>query len=248
MDMQVKDKIAFVTGASKGIGAATAKLLAGEGADVVVGYHTDEVAAGVVARDVEIAGRTAWLCSLDNADSASVARATAKLAETVDHLDIVVLNAGINIVTPFREMTFEEWDRVIAVNLSGTFYLLKSVLPLLTTQASVVMVSSVAAQTGVPHHAHYAAAKAGIENLVKSAARALSPNIRVNGVSPGITLTAMGNASTAAQSDDYMRTKLLAQRYAAPEEIARSIVFLASPAAAFIYGAILDINGGRNLR
>jgi 3-oxoacyl-[acyl-carrier protein] reductase len=248
VELQIKDKVAFVTGASKGIGAATAKLLADEGADVIVGYHVDETGAQSVARHIESVGRNAWLCAFDNAKSSSVLEAIQVLSGFVNQIDILILNAGFNVITPFEEVTFDEWDRVVAVNLNGTFYVLKSVLPFLAMGASVVMVSSVAAHTGVPHHPHYAAAKAGIENLVKSAARALSPNIRVNGVSPGITMTEMGNASTSAQGGDYQRTKLLAQRYATAEEIARSIIFLASPASAFIYGAVLDINGGRNLR
>lgn len=248
MDLGLKDKIAFVTGASRGIGSATAKLLAEEGSDVVVGYGRDEAGAKEVASYVEGKGRKSWTCGFDMGSSENVAHAIRELSELVPKIDIVVLNAGFNIVTPFEEITFEEWDTVINVNLNGTFYVLKSILPLLGEDASVVIVSSVAAHTGVPQHPHYAAAKAGLVNLTKSAARALSPRVRVNCVAPGITLTDMGNEASSIQSDDYARTKLLSHRYAVPEEIAQSIVYMASPAAGFIYGATLDINGGRDLR
>ncbi|RSK27572.1 SDR family oxidoreductase [Bacillus sp. HMF5848] len=248
MDLRLKDKVAFVTGASKGIGAAAAKLLAEEGSDVIVGYRTDEEGAEKVSQCIENTGRKSWKCRFDMSDSKDVVNALKQLSTTAPKIDTVILNAGVNIVTPFEDITFEEWDYVIHANLNGTFYVLKSVLPLLNENASIVIVSSVAAHTGVPHHPHYAAAKAGLVNLTKSAARAFAPNVRVNCVAPGITLTEMGSDATSAQSDDYARTKLLSHRYATPEEIAQSIVYMASPAAGFIYGATLDINGGRDLR
>lgn len=248
LDLGLKNKIAFVTGASKGIGSATAKLFAEEGSNVIIGYGKDEEGAKTVAQYVESTGRKSWTCSLDIGNSKNVSNAISQLSVVVPKIDIVVLSAGVNIVTPFEEVSFEEWDHVVQVNLNGTFYVLKSVLPLLNEGASVVIVSSVAAHTGVPHHSHYAAAKAGLVNLTKSAARALSPKIRVNCVAPGMTLTDMGSEASSVQSDDYARTKLLSHRYAKPEEIAQSIVYMASPAAGFIYGATLDINGGRELR
>jgi len=110
------------------------------------------------------------------------------------------------------------------------------------------MVSSVSAQTGVSHQAHYAAAKAGLVNLTKSAARALAPHIRVNCVTPGITLTPMGQDTINALDLDYAKNKMLLQRFATPKEIARCIVFIASPANSFMTGATVDVNGGRELR
>jgi 3-oxoacyl-[acyl-carrier protein] reductase len=106
----------------------------------------------------------------------------------------------------------------------------------------------VAGQTGVPHHAHYAAAKAGLINLTKSAARALAPHVRVNCVAPGMTLTEMGRLTATALPPDYAQKNLLAGRFAQPDEIARAIAFVASPVAGFMTGATIDINGGRLLR
>ena len=137
---------------------------------------------------------------------------------------------------------------VLDVNLNGAFYVLQACTPLLRDGGSVVLVSSVSAQTGVAHQAHYAAAKAGLVNLAKSAARALAPRIRVNCVTPGLTMTPMGLETIAALEPDYAKNKMLLQRYATPEEIARVIVFLASPANSFMTGATVDVNGGRDLR
>ena len=248
MDLGLRGRVALVTGASSGIGAATARLLAAEGASVVVAYHTNSAGAETVASDVRAAGGRAWCVSLDMADAADVERAMAEVATLTDGvLDVAVLNAGQNILTPFRTLEPDEWDAVVRLNLNGTFYLLRALRPLLKDGASIVTVASVAAHTGAPHHAHYAAAKAGIVNLTKSAARELAPAIRVNCVAPGLTHTAMGDDTLAGSAGDPV-AKLLAGRMADAEEIARAIVFLASPAASFVYGATWDVNGGRDLR
>ena len=248
MDLGLRDRIALVTGASGGIGAATARLLAQEGASVVVAYHRATAAAEAVAADVRAEGGQAWCVSVDMSDAADVERAIAEVEKlTGGTLDVAVLNAGHNILTPLAALEPEEWDEIVRTNLSGTFYLLRAVRPLLRPGSAVVTVASVAAETGAPHHAHYAAAKAGIINLTKSAARDLAPDIRVNCVSPGLTRSTMGNMTVAGTADNLV-AKLLTGRIAEPEEIARVIVFLASPAASFVYGATFDVNGGRDLR
>ena len=248
MNLGLHGRIALVTGASGGIGAATARILAAEGASVVVAYHRGGAAAEAVAADVRAAGTQAWCVSLDMSDASDVERALAEVATfTGGVLDIAVLNAGHNILTPLATLEPDEWDAIVRVNLSGTFYLLRAVRPLLRPGSAVVTVASVAAETGAPHHAHYAAAKAGIVNLTKSAARDLAPAIRVNCVSPGLTRSAMGDMTVAGTADNLVG-KLLAGRVAESEEIARVIVFLASPAASFVYGATFDVNGGRDLR
>jgi 3-oxoacyl-[acyl-carrier protein] reductase len=170
------------------------------------------------------------------------------LQDDGQQVDILVLCAGLNVVTPFQAITPAEWDRVLSINLSGAFYAMQAFAPRLRDGGSIVTVASVAAHTGAPHHPHYAAAKAGLVNLTKSAARAFAPRLRVNCVAPGITLTPMGAETTQALAADYARTRLLSQRFASPEEIARCIVFVASPVAGFMTGATLDINGGRDLR
>jgi len=197
---------------------------------------------------VRAAGRRAWCVAVDMSDHADVQRAVSEAAtHTGGVLDVAVLNAGHNILTPLAALEPDEWDTIVRTNLSGTFYLLRAVRPLLRPGSAVVTVASVAAETGAPHHAHYAAAKAGVINLTKSAARDLAPAIRVNCVSPGLTRTTMGEMTVDGTADNLVG-KLLTGRIAEPEEIARVIVFLASPAASFVYGATFDVNGGRDLR
>ncbi len=248
MDLKLKDKIALVTGASSGIGASTAQVLAEEGVDVIVAYGQDRDGAESTARSVASQGRRAWLCPMDLRDPEAVKAAFKGLPGEADGLDLLVLCAGLNVVTPLEQITPGEWDQVLSVNLSSAFYVVQAALPHFRPAASIVTVASVAAHTGAPHHMHYAAAKAGLVNLTKSLARSLAPDVRVNCVSPGITLTPMGRETAGALAPDYAETRLLAQRFAAPEEIARCIVFVASPVAGFMTGATIDINGGRDLR
>jgi len=250
MDLGLKNKTALVTGAASGIGAAVARILAQEGAHVTVAYHHNRQGAHETASYVRQQGCQSWLCALDLASPQSVATGVARLREILEGqgLDVLVLCAGHNIVTPFDRLGADEWNEIININLNGPFYLLSAAAPLLRDGAGVVTVTSVAAHTGAPHHAHYAAAKAGLVNLTKSAARALAPRIRVNCVAPGITLTPMGRETTTNLPPDYALTRLLLQRFAEPEEIARTIVFAASPAASFMTGATIDVNGGRDLR
>jgi 3-oxoacyl-[acyl-carrier protein] reductase len=248
LNLGLSDKIAFVTGASRGIGAATARLFADEGADVIVAYHKNREGAESTAEYVRNVKRKPWLVSFDAGDPASVATAVDEVRGSVPGIDAAILCAGTNAISPLLETTPDEWDDIIRVNLYGVFYVLRAVTPLMRDDGAIVTVSSVAGRTGAVHHAHYAAAKAGVINLTKSAAKALAPRVRVNCVAPGLTLTEMGAQAIGEQATDYLKQKLLAQRMASPDEIARSIVFLASPAASFIYGATLDINGGRDLR
>lgn len=248
MDLGLAGKTAFVTGGSSGIGAAAARIFAEEGADVVVSYHQDQVGAEQTVKDIQAIGRQAWLCQMDMTDPQSIAKAVEQLRFDVTGLDCVALCAGLNIITPVDKITPEEWNRVMAVNLYGPFFVIQALLPYLCDPAAIVTVASVAAHTGNPNHAHYAAAKAGLVNLTKSLARSLAPVVRVNCVAPGITLTPMGRETAEALAPDYAQKKLLLQRFATPEEIARWVVLVASPLSGFMTGATIDINGGRDLR
>jgi 3-oxoacyl-[acyl-carrier protein] reductase len=248
MNLDLQNKTVFITGASSGIGAAAAEIFSEEGADVVVSFGSNIGGAEKTAQKVRANGRPAWLCPMDVSDPASVNEAVRALSPEIRGVDALVLCAGLSLHTEFAQITPEEWERVMAVNLNGAFYTLQALTPWLRDDGSVVMVASVSAQTGVSHQAHYAAAKAGLVNLSKSAARALAPRIRVNCVTPGITMTPMGLETIDALDRDYAKNKMLLQRYATPQEIARIIVFLASPANSFMTGATVDVNGGRELR
>ena len=248
MNLELLNRVVFITGASSGIGAAAAHIFAEEGADVVISYHQDQSGAERAAKMVKSAGRLAWLCPMDVRSPASIARAVAQLPERFSRLDALVLCHGKNVVTPFDKISEQEWNEVLGTNLSGPFFVIQALNPLLNDDASIVTVASVAAHTGNPNHIHYAAAKAGLVNLTKSMARALAPRLRVNCVAPGITLTPMGEDTVDSLAPDYAQKKLLVQRYATPDEIARCIVFVASPVTGFMTGATLDVNGGRDLR
>jgi len=248
MELGLRGKTAFVTGASSGIGAEAARLLAEEGADVFVGYHRNLQGAEKTVRNVQAAGAAGWAIQLDVGDVGSVAAAVTRIKGRKSQLDALVLNSSMLEIAAFDALEPEQWERVIRANLSGPFFVIRAIAPLLSEGAGIVTVSSVSAHTGAPHHADYAAAKAGLINLTKSAARALAPGARVNCIAPGMTLTPMGIENLKSLPPDYAEKKLLAKRFARPEEIARFIVFMASPAASFMYGATIDVNGGRDLR
>lgn len=249
MDLGLAGKIGLITGASSGIGAACAEIMAQEGADVVVSYGRNREGAERAADAVRAAGRRAWLCQMNVTDPDDVRRAVNSLSAEIDALDVLILNAGLNIITPFDQITPNEWKHVMDVNLNGPFYVLQACAPLLRDGGSVVTISSVAAQVGAPAHVHYAAAKGGLVTLSKTAARILAPRrIRVNSVAPGVVLTPMGETTMASMPPDYAQKKLLTGRFATADEIARVVVFVASPLTGYMTGATIDINGGRELR
>lgn len=248
MNLRIAEKTAWITGASSGIGAATARLMASEGCDVILGYHKNESGARQTADACRRVGRRTEMSRLDMTDRNAIYTEAVRIGDLVDGIDILVLNAGYNVIGSFSETTPEAWEHVIDVNLSGAFHLVKALNGRLRAGGAIVTVASVAAHTGAPHHAHYAAAKAGLVNLTKSLAREFGPDIRVNCVAPGLTRTEMGEKTMKSLPHNYAEKRLLLQRYAEPGEIANVIVFLASPAAGFMTGATVDVNGGRLLR
>jgi 3-oxoacyl-[acyl-carrier protein] reductase len=236
-----------VIGGSSGIGSAVAGVLAEEGCDVAVTYRHSAGGAEEAAAGVRSQGRRAWLVPLELGRPESAATAAETLSAQVGGLDVVVLCAGHNVVTPFSQITVQEWQAVLEVNLGGAFFALQALAPLVRPGGAIVTVASVAAHTGAPHHMHYAAAKAGLVNLTKSLARALAPDVRVNCVAPGITLTPMGQNTIDSLADDYAETALLLRRFATPRRMAQLIALVASPVAEFMTGATIDVNSGRFL-
>ena len=144
--------------------------------------------------------------------------------------------------------TADEWGAVLNANLTGAFFALQSMTPAIRPGGSIVTVASVAAHTGAPHHMHYAAAKAGLVNLTRSLARELAPQVRVNCVAPGITLTPMGEDTVANLPEDYAEKSLLLQRYASSRRVAQLVAVVASPVSEYMTGATVDVNSGRHLR
>jgi 3-oxoacyl-[acyl-carrier protein] reductase len=248
MDLNLKGKAVMVTGASSGIGQAAALLFAQEGCYVIVCYRANAAAAAALLRKIQEEGGDGMTVRLDLGKMASIRACVAKVTARNRKLDAVIFNAASLKITPFDEISEEEWDETFNVNLKGNFFLLRALAPHIKTGGAAVFVASVAGQMGAPGHTHYAAAKAGIINLTKSAAKRYASAIRVNCVAPGVTLTPLGTSAIKHVDPDYAKKMLLARRFAEPVEVAKVIVFLASPAASFIYGATIDANGGRELR
>lgn len=248
MDLELQGRVAVVVGGSSGIGAEVAGVLAGEGCDVAVTYRSSPEGAQEAAAIVRSHGRRAWVAALDLSTPERAARDARALVSTLGGLDVLVFCAGHNVVTPYRQIDADEWASVLNANLTGAFFVLQAMSPAIRPGGSIVTVASVAAHTGAPHHMHYAAAKAGLVNLTVSFARELAPQVRVNCVAPGITLTAMGADTVANLPADYAQQSLLLQRYATSRRIAQVIALVASPVSEFMTGATIDVNSGRHVR
>lgn len=236
-------KTALVTGASGGIGGAIAKALHAQGATVVLSGTRAEALEAVRAE----LGSRAFIALANLSDIASV-EALPKAAEEVagGGIDILVNNAGITRDNLFMRMKDDEWDQVIAVNLTAAFRLSRAVLRGMMKKrwGRIIQITSVVGATGNPGQGNYAAAKAGLVGMTKSlAAEVASRNITVNAVAPGFIQTAMTDVLTDQQKET-ISTRIPAGRMGVPEEIAAAVVYLASPEAAYVTGETIQINGG----
>jgi 2-hydroxycyclohexanecarboxyl-CoA dehydrogenase len=242
--MELDGRVAVVTGAGGGIGAAVAKALAAEGAAVAV-IDLHEEGARAVADGLPGQSRS---FAADVSDRASVDEAIGAVLAEWGRVDVLVNNAGHARYLPFREVTEEIWDRMIAVHLKGTFNCTKAVVEAMVAQGygRIINMSSVAALTGSPLHTHYSAAKGGMVAFTKALAKELGPEgITVNSVAPGFVRTAITGAPDfpAEFEERFVETTPL-RRVGEPEEIAAAVTFLASSKAGFITGQVLSPNGG----
>jgi len=236
-------KVALVTGASGGIGGAIAKTLHRQGATVVLSGTRQDALDAVKAE----LGSRAFTVIANLSDPASV-DALPKAAEDAAGapIDILVNNAGITKDNLFMRMKDEEWDAVIAVNLTAAFRLSRAVLRGMMKKrwGRIIQITSVVGETGNPGQGNYAAAKAGLVGMSKSlAAEVASRNITVNCIAPGFIQTAMTDVLTDAQKE-MISARIPAGRMGAPGEIAAAVAFLSSDEAAYITGETLQINGG----
>jgi 3-oxoacyl-[acyl-carrier protein] reductase len=242
----LEDRVALVTGSSRGIGEAIALRLAREGAKVVVNYHTREEAAARVVEAIAASGGDAVSIGADVSQEDQVNALVKGALDQWQRLDILVNNAGITRDRLLLRMSAQDWDEVLNVNLRGAYMCTRAALPHMVRRrhGRIVNVSSVVGLSGNPGQANYAASKAGLIGLTKAVAREVaSRNITVNAVAPGYIVTDMvQNLPEEVQKSVLGHIPLA--RFGAPEDVAEAVAFLCSDGAGYITGQVIGIDGG----
>jgi 3-oxoacyl-[acyl-carrier protein] reductase len=237
-------KPVLITGASRGIGRATALLLAEQGYDLGLNYLGSEEGGRDVQDKVGSCGARAVLLKADVGDELQVGMMVAAFVKEFGGIFGLVNNAGVYDRRHFSDISLEEWERAIRVNLTGTFLCCRAALPYILEGGRIVNLSSNLAKQGSTRGAHYAAAKAGVIGFTRSLARELAPRkITVNAVAPGPTETDIIASDTPEKRAERLRMIPLG-RVGRPEEIAAAVAYFLSEGAAFTTGAVLDVNGG----
>ncbi len=238
----LKDKRVLITGGSSGIGAATAARFLEEGSQVCV-LDRDGNACGEIRRQLPA---LAEAIIADVTDLMQVEAAFADAVRVMDGVDVLINNAGISIRHNFLDITPEEWDKVIAVNLTGVFYVAQTAARHMWQRGSGVILQTASTNgiMGYPYYADYNATKAGVIELTKSMALELAPKVRVCAVAPGYVLTPMQRAEYTDEMLDEVNRKIPLGRHAKPEEIAALFAYLASDDAAYATGQVFTMDGG----
>jgi 3-oxoacyl-[acyl-carrier protein] reductase len=244
--MAMKDRVAIVTGAATGIGKAAADELASRGAHAVIA-DIDTKGGEAAAAELRAKGLAASYLRLDIGKVDDIRRGVREAVERFSRIDILVNNAGLYSTVPIPEMSEAEWDRVMGVNLKGTFFLSKEVLAHMVGRryGKIVNIASLAGKRGgVTSGVNYGASKAGVISLTKYLATYAAPyGINVNAVVPGFAETKMFRMNSPEKIEALLKTIPLG-RVAKPEELAKAIAFLASDDASYVTGEIMDVNGG----
>ena len=238
----LQNKRVLITGGASGIGAATAGRFLEEGAKVVV-LDRDERGRAEIQRQLpQLSGTVA----ADVANLQQVKSAFAQAAQLMGGVDVLINNAGISIRHKFLDITPEEWDKTMAVNLTGVFYVAQTAARHMWDRGSGVILQTASTNgiVGQPFYADYNATKAGVIELTKTMALELSPNVRVCAIAPGYVLTPMQRAEYTDAMLDEVNRKIPLRRHARPEEIAALFAFLASDDAAYATGHVYTMDGG----
>jgi 3-oxoacyl-[acyl-carrier protein] reductase len=244
--MRLKDKVALITGAARGIGLAVAKAMAREGVVVIIADLNAE-GAKAAAEVIKGLGGRADGTAVDVADAVSVNAMVANAVKAHGRLDILVNNAGIGGNTPFLDTTLAEWQRIISINLTGAFLVAQAVAREMVKSGGgkIVNIASLSGQRGGNGRAAYGSAKAGLELLTKVMAVELAPHrISVNAIAPGPIETEMAAYAHDAATRAAYNYLVPMNRYGRPEEIADAAVFLCSDEARYVHGHTLNVDGG----
>jgi len=247
--MLLANKVALVTGASRGIGRGVALEMAKEGADVVVNYASSDEKAAEVSHAIETLGRRALVVKADVSRPDQVEDMRKRVIKEFGGVDILVNNAGVHRHLKFWEMEVTEWRRVLSVNLDGVFLCSKAFSREMKEKkwGRIINISSIIGFIGTDHEAHYGASKAGVLGLTKSLALELaSYNITVNAIAPGWIETDMTADATAERRREALELIPLG-RMGQPADIANAAAFLASERASFITGQTIHVNGGEGM-
>src|SRR6266545_4112171 len=249
--MLLKDQVALVTGGSRGIGRGIVLALAREGAKVTFVFHSNLEAAKTLEEEVAAAGGTAKGVQADVADATAADRVVAGVLAEHGRLDILVNNAGVIRDKLFLKMDADDWNAVINTNLTGTFAFCKAVAQQMAFKqrsGRIVNLSSIAAEHVNKGQANYAASKGAINSFTRVLAAELAGrNVLVNAVAPGFIATDMSQAVRNMAGEHNLKQMIPAQRLGTPEDIAGVVVFLCSPAAAYVTGQVITVDGGLSL-
>ncbi|HSB03949.1 MAG TPA: 3-oxoacyl-[acyl-carrier-protein] reductase [Thermodesulfobacteriota bacterium] len=243
--MELQGKVALVTGGAQGIGKAIALLLAQKGGDIVISDINLERAEETV-REIEALGRKAMAVRANVVVLIEVEMMVQTVIDRFGRIDILVNNAGIARDKLLLRMTEEDWDRVLAVNLKGTFNCTKAVIRHMSKQRSgkIVNIASVVGEMGNAGQANYSASKAGVIGFTKTIAREFaSRSINVNAIAPGYIVTPMTDVLPEKAKEELKRM-IPMERLGQPEDVAQSVFFLVSEASSYITGQVINVNGG----
>ena len=252
--MRLENKVAIITGSARGLGKAHALRFAREGAKLTI---CDLLECDSVAKEIEAIGGEVLPLKIDVTDEKKTDEMASRTIDRFGRIDILVNNAAAigaieipDFVKPIEDMTSEDWNRYLDVNIKGTFLCCKSVMPYMKKQGkgSIINIASTAGFSGSTHFLHYSTSKGGVITMTRGLATALGEyNINVNAIAPGVVMTEAMQALHPGSTDNQRLDKQILKRSIQPEDIAAAVVFLASDEASMITGQTLAVNGGEYL-